>query len=110
MKKILPIGTVIKLKNRNAMICGYDYRNVNDKLLMHYILIPHPEGYTKASDIRIIPAAGIEVVGMGYQTDAHNLLERYYGAINLAAEKTPAPELMAALNDAVARKQRGEVE
>lgn len=110
MKKILPIGTVIKLKNRNAMICGYDYRNANDKLLMYYVLLPHPEGYTQASDIRVIPAAGIEAVGMGYQSDAHILLERYYGAVNLAAEKTPTSELMAALDEAVVRKQRGEAE
>lgn len=107
MNNILPIGTVIRLKSRNAMIVGFDYRNVNDKLLMHYVLLPHPEGYRESNDIRVIPAAGIEVVGMGYQSDAHSLLERYYGAINLAAEKVSAEEIMAALNEAVAHKQRG---
>lgn len=103
MKKILPIGSVIKLKDRKAMIAGYDYCAIKEKLTLCYLLLPYPEGYTEVTDVRIIRAEGVEVEKTGYQSDAFFLVERYFENICTVAESVPATELLAAMDEAEKR-------
>lgn len=72
MKKYLPIGTIVKLKNvdKLTMIAGYFPRSEANGKIWDYSAFPYPEGMIDNDKIVQFDGEAIEkIIVMGYQDE-----------------------------------------
>ena len=67
--KLLPLGTVIKIKNCKACIIGYSTTMRESKTICGYFLVSYPIGFTNIDKAVFVPAdEQFEVLAEGYST------------------------------------------
>ena len=73
MLEILPIGSIVKLKqesNIDVMIVGYTPINKQEKKIYHYAGIQYPQGLSDKREIQMFYMSDIEkIVEKGYFTE-----------------------------------------
>ena len=67
--RILPIGSVIKVKDVKLMIVGHFSKDKETKVQYYYVTVPYPMGFVdKDKIIAVAINEDFEVVHQGYQT------------------------------------------
>lgn len=99
--KLLPLGSVIKVKDRKVSIIGYGSDEKDETMTVGYFVVPYPIGFTSIEKVFFIPHnTEIELVAEGYKTEpseqALNLLVKSFEA----AKKIPYDDL-AKINEAL---------
>lgn len=97
--KIMPIGTVVEIRGNSAMVAGYEYRAVENKLQLQYILLPFPRGYTNKGSVKIASPSECTAVSPGYDNELFRHVSEYFMALNQATEKFSAEEMIAAFRE-----------
>lgn len=68
--KLLPLGSVITVKNRKISIIGYGSVDKDETSTSGYFVVPYPIGFTNIEKVFFIPHnTEFEVVAEGYKTD-----------------------------------------
>lgn len=68
--KLLPLGSVITVKDRKVSIIGYASVDKDDISTAGYFVVPYPIGFTNIEKVFFIPHnTEFEVVAEGYKTD-----------------------------------------
>lgn len=96
--QIEPIGTIIRIQDAAGVIIGYDFLTVDDKLMLCYLVIPYPEGFTSEKDVRVLCPDDCSVLASGYDTEQFRCLSRYLSGIEEAVERFTAGQIKDALN------------
>ncbi len=84
---ILPIGSVIKVKEVKLMVTGHFSKEKETKNQYYYVCVPYPIGFVDQE--RVIALSidePIEVLHEGYQTERS---EKYIKGITAISELTP---------------------
>lgn len=97
---IYPTGSVIKVREKLALIVGYDFAELEDKLRLHYLLVPYPTGFGKMEEVRLLPAQDAELMIPGFHTDVFAVLAQYFSQIDALAQTMPAAQMRACLKQA----------
>lgn len=93
--KLLPIGSIIKIKEHKLCIIGYTSMTREDKTQCGYYAVPYPIGYINVEKTLFIPTSmSAEVLAYGYRTEASEkaveLLEIYFNAADtIGPDKVP---------------------
>lgn len=67
---MLPLGSVIKIKERKYVIAGYRPMEKDGAVAVGYLLLPYPLGYLNKNGLFLCPAAQVEeVLFEGYQNE-----------------------------------------
>lgn len=68
--KLLPIGSIIKMKEQKLCILGYTSISKEDKTHCGYYAVPYPAGFINVKKTVFIPtSANVDVLAYGYQTE-----------------------------------------
>ena len=92
-KKTLPVGTVIRLKDKYAMISGYEFRVNAGKQHMQYVVLPYPVGIKTIDDIKLIDIDSFDIVSMGFTGPEYEGFAAYLDAVNELSAVMSADEL-----------------
>ena len=93
--KLLPIGSIIRIKEQKLCIIGYTSISKEDKTHCGYYAVPYPIGYINVEKTLFVPlAVNVEVLAYGYQTEASEksigLLGTYFSAADtIGPDKIP---------------------
>lgn len=69
--KLLPIGSIVKIKEYKLCVIGYTSMTKEDKTQCGYYAVPYPIGYINVEKTLFIPlSVDAEVLAYGYQTEA----------------------------------------
>ena len=63
---MIPIGSLVQIKNMDAIIIGYSISSASSTLSLRYKAIPFPRGYTAPTCIKLLDEEDITVVSQGF--------------------------------------------
>lgn len=89
---VYPIGSVVKVRGMEALVTGHTMAEKNEKMLLHYYLVPFPLGYTGAECVRMASEQDVELLFAGYEDESGNRFNQYLQGLVMAAEKCTAKE------------------
>lgn len=69
MKNTLPLGSIIRINDKSAVIAGYEWYDRDGKSAFSYRIVPFPLGITKPDSLKSVPAEDVEMISPGYQTE-----------------------------------------
>ncbi len=99
MKKILPLGSVVRLNDMSFLIAGYRPMERKESVVMGYILIPWPWGFLNRKKIWICPVSEIEeIVAEGYQNKAGDIFLEKIDRIERKGKDTNYREFVKLIN------------
>lgn len=89
---IYPIGSVVKVRGMEALVTGHTMAEEKGKMVLHYILVPFPLGYTDADCVRMAMEEELELLFAGYTDESSERYAEYWNGISTAAEHCTAEE------------------
>lgn len=106
--KVHSIGTIIQMEDIKAIIAGYDFFEKENRLVLHYIVLPIPRGYARKEDLKIVDAHTVSVVSVGFENEASDYYSRFLEQVCKIAEQCSAEEMREYLNAAITQAERQE--
>lgn len=68
--KLLPIGSVLQVKGKKAIILGYRFDDENNKFTTSYVICGYPLGFLTMEQLGLVSVdADMEVVFEGYRNE-----------------------------------------
>lgn len=99
---LLPIGSVLKINEVNAIICGYQIQKKEEHNTLCYVIVPYPTGFGTMRDVYTIPTdADMEVVFQGYRSKGYHIFAKPKEQINELMKQYTAEEWDAMLDKAL---------
>lgn len=106
--KVHSIGTIIQMADIKAMIVGYEFFEKQNKLVLHYIVLPIPRGYARKEDMKVVDAYTVNVVSAGFENEASDYYSRFLEQVCKVSEQYSADKMREYLNAAIAQAERQE--
>lgn len=93
--KLLPLGSVITVKDRKVSIIGYASVDKDETSTAGYFVVPYPIGFTNIDKVFFIPhTTQFQVVSEGYKTEpSEQVLDVLAKAFDMA-KKVPYDDLL----------------
>lgn len=66
----LPIGSVIKVEDKQMMVVGYTVMRTENRPVIGYVVVPHPTGYMGKADVHYVENSKVEIIQQGYISEA----------------------------------------
>lgn len=93
LNNILQIGSVIRGEGYMGCIVGLKLITVRNKKELAYEIVPYPLGFTEPKCLRMIRHNDeYEIVCKGMESEAHNIVAKYYDGLLKIADMTTADE------------------
>ena len=93
--KLLPLGSVITVKDRKVSIIGYASVDKDEISTAGYFVVPYPIGFTNIDKVFFIPHnTPIEVVAEGYKTESSKQVLDVLAKGFEIAQKIPYDDLL----------------
>ncbi len=105
-KAIYPIGSLIRAENCKAIVSGYDFIAKDNKLVLQYLVLPYPMGYTNKDDLRMVAVDRCELIECGYRGEMFSPLENYLQGMRNAADRFTAREIRQAIEQMKAEGEK----
>lgn len=109
---LLPLGTVIQIRDRKALIIGYSSVTKENTSVTGYFIVSYPLGFTNIDKVVFIPHdTSFNVLAEGYSSPAserllHTLSRTLEAAASISDEDLK--KLNAALKNSISAKKEGE--
>lgn len=89
---VFPVGSIVKVRGVEALVTGHTMREVKNKMVLHYYLVPFPLGYTGGASVRIAAEQEAELLFAGYADESGEGYDRYLRGLAAAAEQCSAED------------------
>ena len=84
---MIPIGSIVKVKNMDAMVIGYNTSYSSGYPKLSLMAVPYPKGYTSPDSIKLLDESDITVISSGYCDDHMEKFMETYSEIQHMAER-----------------------
>ena len=88
--KTYPIGSIIKIEDKMALVIGVRMIEEDNKLAKSYLIVPYPTGFTGWEHVRVVAASECEPVSEGYRSAAAEPFLAYMDNMDIASEVADA--------------------
>lgn len=90
--EVLPLGTVISIGSRKAVIVGYDFTSLNQVTYQYYV-VPFPLGFINWNSVKIVCDGKFNVVSRGFEGAASKIYTEYLQILHKFFDCDPNMEL-----------------
>lgn len=107
-KKTLPIGSIIRVADKEAMIAGYTFLEKDGHMANHYLIVPFPVGFTDEDSYRTLDADRVQLISEGYASEASGMITKFIDDMMSVSDQIPYAEMMRYMEEAGSGIEEGE--
>ena len=98
MSELVPIGSIIRVKDRTAVVVGFT-NSKEEKASLKYLVVPYPAGYLIRESLRTASVEDAELLHEGYKNSLSEDFIEYLSLLAEAEKEMTSEELQTKLFD-----------